>query len=97
MCLTAGERDQTTKCLNLDYIKISSDKVVFSLAETLETSWPGHHIPHIEIKTFQDTEHYIAAHLKQYIKMTAPFRNTSTIQLLLSFLQPHKPIPDANF
>ena len=89
MCLTAGERDQTTKCLNLDYIKISSDKVVFSLAETLETSWPGHHIPHIEIKTFQDTEHFIVADLKQYIKMTN--------QLLLSFLQPHKPIPVTNF
>ena len=34
----------------------------------------------------------MSAHLKQHIKMTVSFRNAGTNQLLLSFVQPHKPI-----
>ena len=36
LCLTTGQRDQTIKCLNLDYIKISSDKEVLFVPETLK-------------------------------------------------------------
>ena len=92
LCLTTGQRDQTIKCLNLDCIKISSDKVVLFVPETLKTTRPGHHLPPIELKTFKDSELCVVAHLKQYIKMTASFRNAGTNQLLLSFVQPHKPI-----
>ena len=90
LCLTTGQRDQTIKCLNLDCIKISSDKVVLFVPETLKTTRPGHHLPPIELKTFKDSEICVVAHLKQYIKMTACFRNAGTNQLLLSFVQPHK-------
>ena len=58
--------------MNLDYIKISSDKVVLFVPGILKTTTSGHHLPHI--------------------KMTAPFRNVGSNQLLLSFVQPHKPI-----
>ena len=92
LCLTTSQRDQTMKCLNLDYIKISSDKVVLFVPETLKTTRPGYHLPPIELKAFKDSELCVIAHLKQYIKMTAPFRNTGTKQLLLSFVQPHEPI-----
>ena len=92
LCLTTGQRDQTTKCLNLDYIKISSDKIVLFVPETLKTTRLRHHLLPIELKTFKDSELCVVAHLKQYIKMTAPFRNIGTNQLLLSFVQPHKPI-----
>ena len=92
LCLTKGQRDQTIKCFNLDYIKISSDKTVWFVPETLKTTRPGHLLPPIELKTFKDSELCVGAHLKQYIKMTASFRNTGTNQLLLSFVQPHKPI-----
>ena len=84
LCLTTVQRDQTIKCLNLDYIKISSDKVVLFVPETLKATRPGHHLPPIELKTFKDSELCVVAHLKQYIKMTAPFRNIGTNQLLLS-------------
>ena len=86
LCLTTGQRDQTIKCLNLDCIKISSDKVVLFVPETLKTTRPGHHLPPIELKTFKDSELCVVAHLKQYIKMTAIFRNTCTNQLLLTFV-----------
>ena len=92
MCLTTGQRDQTIKCLNLDCIKISSDKVVLFVPETLKTTRPGHYLPPIELKTFKNSELCVVAHLKQYIKVTAPFRNTGTNQLLLSFAQLHKTI-----
>ena len=92
LCLTTGQKDQTIKCLNLDCIKISSDKVVLFVPETLKIARPGHHLPPIELKTFKDSELCVVAHLKQYIKMTASFRNAGTNQLLLSFVQPHKPI-----
>ena len=92
LCLTTGQRDQTIKCFNLDCIKICSDKVVLFVPETLKTTRPGHHLPPIELKTFKESELCVIAHLKQYIKMTALFRNTGTKQLLLSFVQPHKPI-----
>ena len=90
--LTTGQRDQTIKCLNLDYIQISSDNELLFVPETLKTTSPGHHLPPIELKTFKDSELCVIAHLKQNIKMTARFRNTGTKQLLLSFVQPHKPI-----
>ena len=92
MCLTTGQRDQTIKCLNLDYIKISSDKVVLLVPKSLKNTRPGHHLPPIELKTLKDIEVYVVAHLKEHAKITAPFRNTGTNQLLLSFVQPHKPI-----
>ena len=92
LCLTTGQRDQTIECLNLDCIKISSDKVVLFVPETLKTTRPGHHLPPIELKTFKDSELCVVAHLKRYIKMTASFRNVGTNQLLLSFVQPHKPV-----
>ena len=87
LCLTTGQTDKTIKCLNLDYIKISSDKVVLLVPETLKTTRPGHHLPLTELKTFKDSELCVIARLKQYIKMAAPFRNTGTKQLLLSFVQ----------
>ena len=92
LCLTTSQRDQTIKCLNLDYITISSDKVLLFMPETLKTTRPGHHLPPIELKTFKDSELCVVTHLKQYIKITVPFRNTNTNHFLLSFVQPHKPV-----
>ena len=62
-----GQRDQTIKCLNLDYIKISSDKLVLLVSETLKSTRPGHHLPPIELKAFKDSEICLVSHLKQYI------------------------------
>ena len=56
LCLTTGQRDQTIKCLNLDCIKSSSDKVVLFVPETLKTTRQGHHLPPIERNTFKDSE-----------------------------------------
>ena len=42
LCLTTSRRDQTIKILNLDYIKISSHKVMFFVPESLKTTRPGH-------------------------------------------------------
>ena len=47
LCLITGQRDQTIKCLNLDCIKISSNKAVLFVPETLKTTRPGHHLPPI--------------------------------------------------
>ena len=53
LCLTAGQRDQTAKCSNLNYTKIYSNKVVLFVLETLKTTGPGDHLPPIELKTFK--------------------------------------------
>ena len=88
LCLTTGQRDRTIKCLNLDCIKISSDKIVFFVPQNLKTTQPGHHLSSVELKTFKDSGLCVVAHLKQYFKMTEPFRNTGTNQLLMRFVQP---------
>ena len=62
------------------------------MSETLKTTRPGDHLPPIELKTFKDSELCVVTHLKQYIKITVPFRNTNTNHFLLSFVQPHKPV-----
>ena len=62
------------------------------MPETLKTTRPSHHLPPIEPKILKNIELCVVAYLKQDIKMTAPFRNTGTNQLLLSFAHPHKPI-----
>ena len=82
-CLTTGEKDKTVKCLNLDYIKIPSDKVVSLMPETLKTTRPGtsHHLPPIELSILNSISK--CQHLLQVLV---------TNQLLLSFVQPHKSI-----
>ena len=60
------------------------------MPETLKTTGPGHLLPPIELERFKDIELSVLAHLKQYIKMTALFRNTATNQLLLNFAQLYK-------
>ena len=89
LCLTMGQREQTIKCLNLDCIKISSDKVVLFRAWNFEN-----HQARLSFTTYRtkDSELCVVAHLKKYIKMIAPFTNTSKNQLLLSFIQAQKPI-----
>ena len=67
--------------------KYSSDKVVLLVPEALKTTRMFHHLPPIELQTFKDSELCVVAYLKQYIKMTAPFRNTGTNQLLLRLNQ----------
>ena len=76
----------------MDYINISSDKVVLLVPETLKTATPGRHLPSIELGTFKDTELCVIPHLKQYVKLTPPFRTTGTNQLILSFVQLQKPM-----
>ena len=93
LCLTTAQKEQTIQWFDLDYVKISSDKVALFMRETLKTTRPGYHLPPIELKTFKDSKLCIVVYLKKYIKMTAHFRNSDTNQLSLSFLQPHKPIP----
>ena len=93
LCLTTAQKDQIVECFDLDYVKISSDKVVLFVRETLKPTRPGYHLPPRELKTFEDSKLCVVAYLKKYIKMTAHFRNSDTNQLSLSFLQPHKPIP----
>ena len=82
-CLTTGQKDQTIKCLNLEYIKISSDKVVSLVPETLKTTRPGtsHHLPPIELSILNSISKW--QHLLQVLVAN---------QLLLSFVQPHKSI-----
>ena len=62
------------------------------MPESLKTTRPGHHLPPAKLKTLKDIEVCAVAHLKHYVKITVPFSYTSTNQLLLSFVQPHKPI-----
>ena len=69
--------------------------MVLFVPETLKTTMPGYHLPPIELKTFKDSGLCVVAHLKQYIKMIASFRNAGTNQLPLSFVQPHKPISNS--
>ena len=59
--------------------------------ENWKTSRPRHHLPPIELTTFKYSELCVIAHLKQHVKMIAPFRTPDTKQLLLSFLQLQKP------
>ena len=49
-------------------------------------------LPLVELNILKYIELCIVTHFKQDIKMAALFRNTGTNQLLLSFIQPHKPI-----
>ena len=67
------------------------------MSETLTTTRPGHHVPPIELNNFKDIELCVEAYLKRLIKMTAPFRNAGTNQLLLSFVQPHTPVSTLGF
>ena len=88
LCLTTDQRGHTIKCLDFDYIKISSDKIVLFVRQNLKTTGPGHHLSPMELKKFKDSGLCVVADLKQYFKMTEPFRHTGTNQLLMTLVQP---------
>ena len=88
LCLTTDQRGHTIKCLDFDYIKISSDKIVLFVRQNLKTTGPGHHLSPMELKKFKDSGLCVVADLKQYFKMTEPCRHTGTNQLLMTLVQP---------
>ena len=56
--LTTGQRDQTVRCLNLDYIKIRNEKVILFVPEKLKTNRTGYHLLPLDLKVLSDRELY---------------------------------------
>ena len=90
LCLTTGQRDQTISYMNLDLMKVETDKVTIIVSELLKQTRPGHHLKLMVLMQYSDADICALPHLEKYREVTKSIKKFN--KLLLSFVKPHKPI-----
>ena len=92
LCLLTGQRYQTLSKLDITLMQILPGKYVFTISEKLKTTRPGKHLEPIELTAFEpDINLCVVTHLNQYLVKTENLRG-STLQLLISYVKPHKAV-----
>lgn len=91
LSLLSGRRGNTLVNLNVDSVKFSNEEVIIYVSELTKTSKISKHEPLKIIPTYTNKKLCLVHYLRVYIDRTKEFRNQSS-KLLISFIQPHKPI-----
>jgi hypothetical protein len=93
MSLTTAQRAQTLHKLNLNYMTVHKDAVIFYVNELLKQSRPGNVGVKVEFKRYlPDACVCVYTVLKHYISVTKDLRGDEEGQLLISFRKPHTKI-----
>ena len=90
LALLAGQRVQTLKCLKVNELSLSADRVELFITSLLKTSKPGKHLSSISFQKYEEENLCIVKHISLYIEKTASLRSSE--QLLISYNKPHQPI-----
>lgn len=94
LALVTAQRTQTLAKLDLTFMQILPDRIMFSIRDRIKTTRPGKHLAPIELLSYsQDLNICPVAHIKQYITKTDSLRQTST--LLISYTKPHKAVTNS--
>lgn len=91
LALTTGQRVQTLAALNLDFMTITREKVVFLVHKILKTSKPGKSTT-VEIAKYKDGRKSLCPYecLLLYLSNTKQLRGDNS--LWVSFLRPHRTV-----
>ncbi len=93
LCFVTGQRNQTIHSLDISYMHDDGDeKIVFFIPNILKTTTRQHHLKPIEILEFdKDQSLCVVTHIRLYLDVTKSIRKEHN-QLLLSYVEPHKPV-----
>ena len=97
LALTCAGRSSDLHALDIRYMKLEDDKVSFNLAKLTKARRKGKPPLKIEINKFEDNANLcVLSVLRTYLDRTSGFRERKDgcvrSQLLLSFVEPHKPV-----
>lgn len=96
LALLTGQRGHALHSLNVDDLRMSSDKCVVVFSAKHKQTKPGVHSKPAEIYAFSSNKKLcLVTHLKEYLCRTASLRKDK--QLFLSFNKPHAPVARATF
>ena len=92
LCLTTGQRGQTVHKIDVNCIQELPDRYRITVEEKLKQTKPGRHLKPIDLRAFHEDESIcVFRHLKEYLLRTSRHR-TLYSQLLLSYIEPFKPV-----
>ena len=92
LCLLSGSRCQTIHLFDLQHCHKTSDSFTFAVHSIIKQTRPGtHQQPIVYHKYPHDSKLCVFGHLQEYINQTREKRGEYT-QLLISYIQPHKPV-----
>ncbi len=92
LCLLSGQRCQTLSKLSIENMSIDQSRVTFIITEKLKHTRVGAHQEPLQFLAYPtDRNLCIVTHLTEYLQKTSTLRGVNK-QLLISFIQPHKPV-----
>ena len=91
LALVTGQRVQTLAALDINFMTILDDKIVFNVQKCLKTSKPGKALS-VEIHKYTNSRPLICPYtcLQNYLRVTSTLRKGNS--LFISFIKPHKAI-----
>ena len=79
VALTTASRAQTLLALNVSFMSIYEDKVVFQIQSLLKTSRPGIPLPKVVLYRYHKSELCVLTTLQEYLKRTSDLRKCSNL------------------
>ena len=92
LCLTTGQRGQTIHKMDVSGIQALPDRYRITINDKLKHTKPGKHLAPIDLLAFPEEESLcVVKTLEEYLQRTYQHRDKHS-QLLLSYIQPFKPV-----
>ena len=89
--LVSAQRCQTIHAMDLKYCDIKDTSIVFNIMTLLKHNTPRNCKSEVVLPSYPNNKRLcVVTYIKQYIKRTKPFRNSS--KLFLSYIAPHRPV-----
>lgn len=85
--LVTGQRGQTVKMLNIDYMFFSQNCYTFQIVEHLKQSRPGVNNPLVKLQAYEDKQLCVVTTLTEYLRKTHDLRGSEK-QLFISYQKP---------
>lgn len=79
IALTTASRAQTLLALDLRYMSVFADKVIFQIQKLLKTCKPGTPVHRVVLHKFSDNRLCVVSTLHEYLKRTKNNRKSSTL------------------
>ena len=92
LALLSGQRGQTLRAINIDFISLQEDTCTIIIPTLLKTTRPGVHVDPLKFNTYRlDPRICVKENLQRYLVITQPHRGEYK-QLFLSLTTPAKPV-----
>ena len=91
MCILSGQRTQTMRLLNTNYMHIDGNHCIFYTASLLKITRPGFHQHPLEFRRYTSESLCVITYIKWYLLETKKLRDSDG-GFFISFKPPHKAV-----